>query len=67
MMKQPLELIREMEQDKRDRHIEPTHVLFIDLQHRVINDLKSEINELVSAGFVQHGKTVNDIYLKTKK
>lgn len=65
-MRQPLELIREIEAEKRERHTVPDYVLYAELRTKIEAELKADINELVKAGMVSYGRTVNSVYLQSK-
>jgi hypothetical protein len=59
-----LEIIRQMQKDKQDRNIEPSHVLYIDLQHRVNEILGEELNRLYREGIIEVNTTLNDKAIK---
>lgn len=60
------QLIADMERQRKLDKIEPTNVLFLELQSRIIDELKQSINRLSKDKKIEFGKTLNDIYLKTK-
>jgi DNA-binding transcriptional regulator GbsR (MarR family) len=61
-----LEIIRQMQKEKEYRHIEPSHVMYIDLQHRVNETLNEELNELYHKGLIEVNTTLNDKAIKIK-
>lgn len=66
-----LEIIKRMEEEKRQAKKAPSHVMFIDLQRECIvsgmskEELSKELNRLYKAGEIDTGKTINDRYIKS--
>lgn len=56
-----LEIVRQIEQERKDRHVVPSYACFMDIQ-RVINErVKSELNQAVKDGRISFHRTLNDI------
>lgn len=54
------QLIITIQNRKREQKIEPVHASFLEIQ----NELKAELNRLVSDKKLIFGRTLNDIYFK---
>jgi hypothetical protein len=61
-----LDTIRRLTEEKRAANRFPTHVLFIDLQKQVAQQVRDELNALHRDGIIKVGKTVNDKYIELK-
>ncbi len=62
-----LELIKAMEQEKKDRKIFPTHVLareLISLTNKTRSVLKTDLVDLINSHTIKMGHTVNDVYFE---
>ena len=54
------QLIINIQNRKREQNKEPVHASFLEIQ----NELKAELNRLVSDKKLVFGRTINDIYFK---
>lgn len=53
--------ITDMEQERNDSHIVPSGIEMPDLQKRVIEDIKTAINDLCRQGEIVYYKTLNSV------
>lgn len=64
-----LEIIKELEEEKRQNKITPSHALFIPLRNRALqlgmsNDsIANQLNDLYKQGKIKVGKTINDKFI----
>lgn len=64
-----LELIKQMEDEKKQNKISPSHALFIPLKNMALelgmsNDqITDQLNELYKQGKIKVGKTINDKFI----
>ena len=56
-----LQLIKEMQVKKIEANIEPSHITIIEINQAI----KTSLRQLLDAGEIEAGPTVNDIYIKT--
>lgn len=63
------QLIKQIEEDKLSRNVEPHFALYRDLQTLVLRQLDQELNQMVRDKRIRHGRTLNDkwITLTTKE
>ena len=54
------EIIIKIQEEKREKKIEPSHASFLEIQREV----KNELNRLVSEKKITFGALLNDIYFK---
>lgn len=54
-----LTIIARLQQEKRDKHLEPTHVEFAHLMNKVIKEVRKELNTLYKEGKVGACETIN--------
>ena len=55
-----LQTIADLQRQKEENRIVPTHVSFIDLKNEVIKQVRDELNELCKEGKIRVTKTLND-------
>lgn len=63
------QLIKQIEEDKLSRNVEPHFALYRDLQTLVLRQLDQELNQMARDKQIRHGRTLNDkwITLTTKE
>ena len=63
------QLIKQIEEDKLSRNVEPHFALYRDLQTIALRQLDQELNQMVRDKRIRHGRTLNDkwITLTTKE
>lgn len=63
------QLIKQIEEDKLSRNVEPHFALYRDLQTLVLRQLDQELNQMARDKRIRHGRTLNDkwITLTTKE
>ena len=61
-----LTIIARLQQEKREKHIEPDHIEFASLMNEVGNEVWKELNELYMKGYVGTCETINGkaVYVK---
>lgn len=61
-----LTIISRLQQEKRDKHIEPDHIEFASLMNEVSKEVRSELNRLYKDGKIGITQTLNGkaVYVK---
>lgn len=59
-----LDVIEEIQQDKADQNIMPTHATRNDIVNKLHVRMKESLNRLCQDKILSHGNTMNDIYFK---
>lgn len=54
-----LTIISSLQQEKRDKHIEPDHIEFASLMNEVSKEVRNELNRLYSDGEIKITNTLN--------
>lgn len=54
-----LQLISDLQEEKRKKHIVPDHILFTDLKNKAERDISEDLNDLFKSGKIGVVKTVN--------
>lgn len=54
-----IEILKRLEAEKRDNHIVPCIINFIDIQNAVNEQVKAELNTAVQDGAVEFHRTIN--------
>lgn len=57
------QLIKQIEEDKLSRNVEPHFALYRDLQTLVLRQLDQELNQMVRDKRIRHGRTLNDKWI----
>ena len=65
-MMNTLELIEKLQLERISKHIEPSHVPYLDLQRAVIGELKNDLNILYRERKIIVVETINGKAVKTK-
>lgn len=55
-----IETIRKLTEEKKEKHIYPTHVMYIDLLKEINSQVNEELNNLYEAGLITVTPTLND-------
>lgn len=58
-----LQLVRDIQDRKREGHISPTH----SLKQEVFTEVANALNNLYLAGKIEVGDTINDKYIKVNE
>lgn len=61
-----LEIVRQIEQERKDRHVVPSYACFMDIQRAVNEKVKEELNNAVRSGVLEFHRTLNDMSFNTK-
>ena len=59
-----LETIQKLSNEKIEKGIAPSHVLWVDLRKELGDEITGVIRELIKEGKLKAGHTLNDRYLK---
>lgn len=62
-----MEIIKEISQEKKDKHITPSHALRVDVKNRIMDKLREDLQQLVDEGKIEVGETINDLYFEVKE
>ena len=54
-----LTIIARLQQEKRDKHLEPTHIEFASLMNEVSKEVRKELNTLYQEGKIGINETIN--------
>lgn len=57
------QLIKQIEEDKLSRNVEPHFALYRDLQTLVLRQLDQELNQMARDKRIRHGRTLNDKWI----
>ena len=66
-----LERIKQIEEEKRNSKIAPTHAMYLALVSECVkngiseHEVSSELDRLESEGKIERGRTINDQYIKS--
>lgn len=60
-----IEIINQIEEDKKRRRIEPTHAMFLEIVriHGNMDEVKKELNKLYLEKKIKIGETIKDKYI----
>ncbi len=54
-----IETIRKLTDDKKEKHIHPTHIMYIELLKEINKQVNDELNSLYKAGLISVIPTLN--------
>lgn len=61
-----LEIVRQIEQERKDSHTVPSYACFVDIQRAVNEKVKEELNSAVKDGVLEFHRTLNGIAFNAK-
>lgn len=62
-----LDIIKEIHQEKKDKKISPDFATRLEVKNRIMEKLRTDLQQLRDDGVIKVGETLNDLYFELTK